>query len=199
MTTEERELHNRITNLPRPRHWWAGLLVAVAMVLTSAVAAATATADTPGSVTSHGASVRVITAPMTVDCVHLSASARHYAVAHHYCPSGVGPDNVTPPGSCGTSRIFVGDNGDSTAFFEWGFDSTEGAVIGHSLTISWQIGAGGASFSDNNAPELTSSYRNSSNRFTGNGRITTALDGRVVLWWGGICGISHPTDSNTIT
>jgi opacity protein-like surface antigen len=196
---EENEL-DRFKSLRLPFLCSAALVVAVVMLFGSAVgaAAANSTGSQSGTLTRAQGPVKTITVPLTLDCVHLSADARKYATAHNLCTGAAGTNDVSP-GDCGTSQIFVYNAYNDNAQFDWGFDSSQGTVIGYGLTISYQINGGGASFDDSNAGPWSSGYRNSQTRWTGAGYLTTQLTGTVLLWWGATCGVGGASDWDWIT
>lgn len=183
-----------------PRLFSAALMVAVVMVFGSAVgvAAAPSSGSQSGTFTRAQGPVKTITATLTLDCAHLSAEARKYATAHSLCAGGAGTNDRTPPGDCGTSQIYVYNAYNSNAQFDWGFDSTQGTVVGHALTIGYQINGGSASFDDIGTP-FVSVYRNSETRWTGTGYLTTQLTGTVLLWWGATCTVAGASDWDNIS
>jgi hypothetical protein len=83
-------------------------------VITSAIVALAmaglSTAASAATTSSHASTsdVQVMHFQLALDCAHMSASARQYANAHHYC-SAAGTATIHPdstgraPGNCGTS------------------------------------------------------------------------------------------------
>ena len=177
-------------------HVAATLFVAAALVLGSAVGAHAA--DRDGRAAEGQPTVTAISVPMTLDCVNMSAEARIYAEKHNYCMTGVSPHNRVY-GDCGSSWVFVLDNGFSQAFFQWGYYSTAGAAVGRSLTISYQRDAGGgASFGDFGT-SFGAEYQGTSTRYTGAGWLNADMVGSILLFWGARCTLLRPTDRSYIS
>lgn len=175
------------------RDWPAALLVAVTMVLGSASGAAAA--DRTHAAVTHKA---VIKAPMTLDCVNMSADAHEYAVTHNLCPaSGAGTDGVVY-GDCGDSFVFVDPAGNGDASFTWGFDSSEGSVIDHELVVDAWGASGPDSIPDAQLGPGTPDYANGVTRYEGIGPIHAVLSGEITLWFGGTCTIGNPTADTNI-
>jgi hypothetical protein len=140
--------------------------------------------------------------PMTVDCTQGSASVQQYAVAHGLCPAGAGvaqPDNLVR-GNCGDSFLYMSNARSGNASFRYGFDSSQGHVIDRNLVVSWVNWTRGVhgNFHDSIAMWNTH-YSHTVAKYTQTGFVSGVLSGDVILWWGGICTISYPTSSTTVT
>jgi hypothetical protein len=180
----------------------AGIASAVtALTLIGITTSASAATTAPAPV-----STRVVPAQLTLDCVNMTAQARQYAVAHHYCPAA-GAGTAMPystgyaSGDCGTSFISIVDEGGGYARFSWGFSSSLGTVAYRGLGVNWlneRFGNFGG-WPDNKF--MWSSGYSSTPRTvgTGEGNVFGDVTGYVVLWWGGTCDLLAPETTQKIT
>jgi hypothetical protein len=179
------------------------IVVALALAIAVALGGGTATAAVAG-VPKPGEAVKVEVA-MALDCVNLTPTAREYALTNKICtPDGkaVQSDvstNGTVEGTCGTSWIYIFNAYRGMARFLYGYNSTQGAVAAHWLTINWANWTRGTAnnFGDSGSP-LSSYFQNAQNKYTDTGWVNTALSGTVLLWWGGTCTLLNPTDGAQI-
>ncbi len=186
-----RRLLPRLSRFARICTLAIAICTSVISVSASPANATTSSAATP--------SVTTVSARMVLDCVHLTSKARAYAASHHYCGGATSKSHMSPytivSGACGSSRISIIHYPTvAQALILWGFDSTQGNVIFRNLTISWNNSTpGGArgSFGDT-GPMLSTRWRNQRVVNSGAGTIFAALDGWILLWWGGTCAILHP-------
>ncbi len=139
--------------------------------------------------------------PMTIDCVNMSKPVHAYAVSHGYCPSTKGTVGYgTTRDNCGSSWLILWDEGNRTADFAYGFQSTIGNVVYRSLGINWNNLTGGEGGLVTDSSWMNNSYYNTDRRqVTGTGFVTATMTGWVQLWWGAQCTIVPPSDSVTVT
>lgn len=176
-------------------------IVALALAGLSASASA---ATTPAHASTSG--VRVIHIGLALDCAHMSASARHYAIAHHYCTAAgtaaIHPDSTgTEPGDCGTSFITINNLRGGRAQFIWGFSSTLGTVIGRNLAVNWlnELFGNFGGWGDSSVM-FSSSYSSPARTVaTGEGEVFGDEGGSVLLWWGATCTLLNPSTAQNIT
>jgi hypothetical protein len=146
-----------------------------------------------------GATVTVVHARMTLDCVHMTASVHHYAVTHGYCPTG----NGVSYGNCGDSWIYIYDGGGGGfAAITYGFDSSLGPAAARNLIINWYNWDQAISGSYSDASGFwppTANYSNGIWEQTGGGWVTTTMGGHILLAWGAVCDILSPSDGATIS
>jgi len=138
---------------------------------------------------------------MTLDCVNMTARAKAYALAHHYCTVGRGATpNSTTYGDCGSSWLLMWNEGGGYADFSHGFQSSLGNVVYRSLGINWTNWSTGGSHSFGDSGWMNSSYYSADTwDYTLAGYVTGSMSGWVQLIWGGQCTIVPPSDSVDVT
>ena len=169
--------------------WLCAAITTIALLIPGTSQAST----TPSAVQ------RKVAGQLTLDCADMNTKALSYAVAHHYCTSS-GKNVLSPDGevtgNCGSSFMTVSDGGRGTAELDWGFESTAGIVIQHTLSVSWNnlsmVGLHG-SFRDDGVM-FAADYENLKDVFSGHGFVHAKLSGFVLLIWGGVCQILNPQD-----
>jgi hypothetical protein len=192
----------------RARHFRRAVATAAIVALAMAGLSASASAATTSSHASVGGDVPVVHLEFTLDCAHMSVSARQYANAHHYCSAaraaGIRPDSTgTAAGTCGTSFITINDLRHGNAQFIWGFSSSLGAVIDRNLELSWVNetfkGKGFGGWPDNSIMAGVNYSSSPMTVQTGEGDIFGDLGGSVVLWWGARCYLNNPVTTQHIS
>lgn len=185
------------------------LTLAIAVALGGGLAAGTATAAVAGvskpGVPKPGETVKV-EAPMALDCVNLTPTAREYALTNNICTAdgkAVQHDVSTQDsaaGPCGISWIYIYSAGRGDARIRYGYESSQGAVAAHFLTIGWANWTRGTSltFEDDGSP-FSSYYQNTQTKYTDTGYVNVALSGSVLLWWGGTCSVLNPVDGTQVS
>jgi hypothetical protein len=174
-------------------------MVAALMVMSTTGALA---ANSAGSAASATPPTVVENVPMTVDCTRGSATVLQYAVAHGFCPAGAGvaQPQTKVSGNCGYSFLYMSNARTSRASFRYGFHSSKGHVTDRNLVVSW---ANWNRFVYGNFHDSilmwNTDYSHTVAKYTQTGFVTGVLSGDVILWWGGICTIQHPTSSATVT
>lgn len=174
-------------------------LIVAAMATLVLVGPGPAAAETRGEVpdvATAEAQGRLIRVDMALNCVNMTDQARAYAVEHQLCTADgrIGAAGAVE-GWCGTSYIWLYNLNGGRMNVSYGYLSTQGAVVVHSLRVSWYNWAtGGSSGWSDIAGRFSSQYDAISRQFTGAGWVTAGLSGFVTLVWGGSCDILNPTD-----
>src|SRR5262245_39772337 len=116
-------------------------LTAYIAAITSLGASGLALTGSPanaGPAPTRSPATTVIRAPMKFRCDSLSPSAARYAKKHGYCPAWSG---ITPMdkrwGLCGTSQIWIANEGNGDALLHYDFESFLGNVTFRNLNIAW--------------------------------------------------------------
>lgn len=189
-------------------------LLVVAGVLSTAFAPAANAAPTVApravSVSTDGAVVRplgvpanakLVKASMSLDCAHLSSSAKKYADAHGYCPStGTVQPYDSREGDCGVSYLYMWDNGGGYAGVSFGVGSYMGEILHISSYVSWTNWSyGNTGTVDGSGFPWSDSYDRNTETYTAAGFVTGAYSGSITLIWGGSCTILIPTDSTDVS
>ena len=181
----------------------AGALVAFLALLPATAANATSGASNPAP---NIATSTVTTQRMIPDYADLSSAARSYAAEHNVNVCGLSgsarlPGAVTPlnevPGDCGSSSMYMGKAGGSTAWISYGFDSSIGDADFRALGVAWSGGATSGNYPDVSAM-FDYVYSNSIVVNPGYGNAHAALLGTIETWWGLTCYMKGPTASITI-
>jgi hypothetical protein len=146
---------------------------------------------------------------MKLDCTDMSTQARAYANEHRLCDdasvlsedegllteNGTALPMDTQWGNCGSSWIYVFNNGGGNADVLWGFNSTLGTVVHRNLTVYWSNWHTGMNGSFLDKHHMFSSFYQKSRVFhTKPGSVLVGLTGTVTLVWGGQCVLLIPTD-----
>src|SRR5579883_488201 len=138
---------------------------------------------------------------LTLDCIHISASAKQYAIEHGYC-SKKSPD-VTQPyntvsGDCGTSSLFITDN------YNGGYPTitvSAASSLGYMAYVSWHVKwvnhtTGGQNGYGGGQVFIGDNWSRSDNPYTGVGNIYAIMDNlTVTLAWGAYCTGNNPSAS----
>jgi hypothetical protein len=175
----------------------AALLIGVVSAPSSAAPAQASTPTTPPARPSGHV---LATAQLTLDCATLTTAGKRYAKANGICGygDGVSPSNVVA-GNCGTSFIWVYNNGGGDADILWGFGSSLGPVFYRDLTIAWYNWDSGGAGSYHDANWMASSSYSKSRVFhTYAGYVTVGLSGSVENSLG-TCSVLSPTDWIDVT
>jgi hypothetical protein len=150
--------------------------------------------------TPHPSTGTLVTAPMTLDCVHMAPQVRAYADAHNYCPkgSGVTPDNVVP-GNCGWSSLFINGQGNGWITIKEAAYSYQGTIVSVTWNVNWYNWSihhgwyvGGFSW----LPPWSNPWNHTDYAWTNFGWITATMTGHVGLIWGGSCSFNIPSSSS---
>ncbi len=140
-------------------------------------------------------------APMVLQCDQLTGKALKYAKEHNLCPSkqGGGERYGEAVGDCGLSWIDISDIGGGWARFQYGVNSSQGAIAKIDYIVSWNNWdtGGGANFGGTEWV-WGNPWSASRDQKTNAGFVTGTLGGTVTLWWGGTCAILNPTDEERI-
>ncbi|GAA0912672.1 hypothetical protein [Virgisporangium aurantiacum] len=143
---------------------------------------------------------RWVRVDMALNCVDMTDQARAYAVEHQLCTADgtIGTAGVVE-GPCGTSWLWLYNINGGRMNVLYGYHSVQGAVLAHSLRVSWyNRGTGGSGGWSDVAGRPYSTYEAVSTQVTGAGYVTAGLSGFVTLVWGGNCDILNPTDAVTV-
>jgi hypothetical protein len=184
--------------------------VGVVIALVTAIAATSIGIATAGDSGGAAPPPVVLRAELTLDCVHLSAAAREYAVANGYCVQTISHGVTTfgrVNGVCGDSWINIvpmrswgGSAWSGWARIFYGVSSNWGRMTGRALVVVWDSADGQNERSWVDAAFMSSTiYTKSGDVNAGRGELSTVLDGYVSLWWGGVCHVSDPRDTKYIT
>jgi hypothetical protein len=140
-------------------------------------------------------------AKMTLDCAALTGKVLQYAVKHDYCTAGgngVAPQD-TVSGNCGTSEVYIENDGNGYGVIIYGFASSQGTVVYRDLTIGWGGNLAEGIHDDNGWMYSTSYYATTNEVYPGAGPAYADMGGSVQLLWGATCYIAEPYSITTIT
>lgn len=150
-----------------------------------------------GSIPSNARHVR---ATMTLDCKDMTKTVRTYADSHGYCRAAgvMQPDNSVS-GNCGSSDIYIWNNGGGYAGMYFGVSSSWGTIMLLSYGVNWHNWSYGevGKFGDNVWPWSTY-WDRSTEAYTSAGYVTALFQGVATLTWGGQCTILNPTDGTQV-
>jgi len=192
---------------PRSGHLTRKLPLLGALVLLAAtfvgIPATQARGDGPRSLPAESHSTRS-TVPMVVDCERSSAGGLAVARAHGLCGGTPGrsiePSNVVS-GNCGSSTLWMYDNGGGYAEWFQSLSSNWGPIIAVSWHITWSNLSCGVSdtFGGVAAPFFTYWTNETAPVATLPGFVTSVMSGSVLLASGIVCNIMYPGDQVTVT
>lgn len=169
--------------------------------------AARASSSSPVSATRLSGNSTDVVAKMTLDCTHMTASARSYAQSHGYCPVAPSASNgghVTPAdstvyGACGSSWMHVTSGGPGIAKFSYGFQSSEGTVVYRQLDGGWDSSRGADKPLTDYGYMFSSRYDGVREANVGDDTAVHAwITGQVTMVWGGHCILDYPDDTSWI-
>lgn len=143
-----------------------------------------------------------VTVPLSIDCAAMQAgTADQQARAREVCGSSEGemsPNSVVY-GTCGSSTLWVWNDGAGHAGIYGAAHSTQGPIVYISFGINWTNVDTGASgyFSGSNWPWSSdwSTYRTP---YTGAGYVQAWMSGQVQTALGYVCNINYPWDAAQI-
>lgn len=144
-----------------------------------------------------------VTVPMTMDCDAMwSGTAEQQKAAAEYCgdtEGGVSPQN-TVVGDCGTSTLWVFNEGSGHAGIYASANSTRGWIVQISWSIGWANVTRGnsGSFANTNYP-FSSTWSTDRHPYTNTGYVQGWLNGTVNTALGVVCAIGGPWDSVTVS
>jgi hypothetical protein len=158
-------------------------------------------AVTPGTVASaQGTPTRqAIQMSMSLDCTHMTPTARTYATAHDLCPavgSKTSPKN-TVGGNCGWSSLGLhGQPNHWVTIYENAY-STLGPIVSVSWGVSlynWSRGL--SNYKGGSQGQFSASFSHTDFAWLGgSGYVTASMAGGVWLLWGAYCSFNYPTAS----
>lgn len=142
-----------------------------------------------------------VTVPMTIDCAAMqSGTPQQQARAKQICDSadGVSPNNVAY-GNCGTSTIWVWNDGAGHADIYAAVHSTKGPIVYLSYYIHWDnVDNGWSGGISDSAWPWSSDWSRTANPYTAEGWVQAWMSGEVQTAWGYDCAINYPWDSAQI-